>query len=60
MAASRVNTVASAYIFPGVSPMMKGSKTGDECSNAMRKHCRLRRIGFRYRRLGRLQGTEYP
>lgn len=30
MAASRVKTVASAYIFPGVSPIVKISKTGEK------------------------------
>lgn len=49
MAASRVNTVASAYICPGVSPKVKGSKTSAENSNAMRDHCRLRRKGLQRR-----------
>ena len=35
MVASRVRTVASAYIFPGVSPMAKVSKTGDRSSREM-------------------------
>ena len=46
MVASRVKTVASAYIFPGVSPMVKAMKTRGESLNAMRAYCRLKRTGL--------------
>ena len=40
MTASRVKTVASAYIFPGVSPMVKNMKAKCESLDAMREHYR--------------------